>query len=166
MEAAAVFTWQQVPAAVIWKQIPAAVTWKQTIAAVTWKETLAAVTWEQVPAALILEALGALTCKQENLCWIGGSSFGFRNTKNMSCFKSVRTFSDKKVVTSEKRRIDKMFCEQEKSVTLTKNTIGWSEDSYREGLRRGKFMQMKQEIQFVCVKKSSVARCERNQLLM
>jgi len=86
--------------------------------------------------------------------------------QNISYFKSVRTFSDKKVVTSEKRRIDKMFCEQEKSVTLTKNTIGWSEDSYREGLRRGKFMQMKQEIQFVCVKKSSVARCERNQLLM
>ena len=58
--------------------------------------------------------------------------------QNISCFKSVRTFSDKKdspkVVTSEKRRIDKMFREQEKSVTLTKNTFGWSEDSYRGGV--------------------------------
>ena len=60
---------------------------------------------------------------------------------------------------------NKMFCEQEKSVTLTKNNIGSFEDSYREGLARGKFMQMKQEIQFVCVNKYPLALCEENHLL-
>ena len=67
---------------------------------------------------------GELALDRRQQLWLQGH-------QNISCFKSVRTFSDKKVVTSEKRRIDQMFCEQEKSVTLTKNTIGWSEDSYR-----------------------------------
>ena len=60
-----------------------------------------------------------------------------------------------------------MFCDQEKSVTLTKNNIGQAKDSYRRGggQRRGKFMQMKQEIQFVCVNKYPLALCEENHLL-
>ena len=61
--------------------------------------------------------------------------------------------------------VDKMFCELDTCVTLTKNNIGSSEDSYREGLARGKFMQMKQEIQFVCVNKYPLALCEENHLL-
>ena len=61
--------------------------------------------------------------------------------------------------------VDKMFCELDTCVTLTKNNIGLSEDSYREGLARGKFMQMKQEIQFVCVNKYPLALCEENHLL-
>ena len=50
-------------------------------------EAAAVLTWQQVPAAVTLEAPFALTLeapaalKWTQLCWIGDSSFGFRDTK-------------------------------------------------------------------------------------
>merc|ERR1712008_462505 len=82
-----------------------------------------------------------------------------------SCRHSLTRMEDSTmVVTSEKRRIDKMLCEQEKSVTLTKNNIGWSEDSYREASWE---IHADEARNTICLcQKSSVARCESNQLLM
>ena len=128
------------------------------------------VCWQENTNSFDREApTAAFRWEHQILLWIATKTFGVKKTHHGAFLSHDILWQEWRVQLRlwPTVRINKMFCEQEKSVTLTKNNIGQAKDSYRRGggQRRGKFMQMKQEIQFVCVNKSSVALCERNQLL-